>query len=60
MATVIRLLETTLIRVGNEEYAREYHSYGLSLDHSMNKLRPVEAAVLALLQKCLKSWKRSP
>ena len=30
LATVIRLLEKTLIRVGNEEYARENHSYGLT------------------------------
>ena len=30
MATVVRLLETTLIRVGNEEYARENGSFGLT------------------------------
>jgi len=30
LATVVRLLETTLIRVGNEQYARENHSYGLT------------------------------
>jgi DNA topoisomerase-1 len=30
VATVVRLLETTLIRVGNEEYARENESYGLT------------------------------
>ncbi len=30
LATVVRLLETTLIRVGNEEYARSNHSYGLT------------------------------
>lgn len=30
LATVVRLLEETLIRVGNEEYARENRSYGLS------------------------------
>jgi DNA topoisomerase-1 len=30
LATVVRLLETTLIRVGNEEYARENRSYGLT------------------------------
>jgi DNA topoisomerase I len=30
LAGVVRLLETTLIRVGNEEYARENHSYGLT------------------------------
>jgi DNA topoisomerase-1 len=30
LATVVRLLETTLIRVGNEEYARQNQSYGLT------------------------------
>src|SRR5262249_21754673 len=30
LATVVRLLETTLIRIGNAEYARENHSFGLS------------------------------
>ena len=30
LAAVVRLLETTLIRVGNDEYAKENHSYGLT------------------------------
>jgi len=30
VATVVRLLETTFMRVGNEEYARDNHSYGLT------------------------------
>jgi len=30
LATVVRLLDTTLIRVGNEEYARENNSFGLT------------------------------
>jgi DNA topoisomerase-1 len=30
LATVVRLLETTLIRVGNEEYARDNKSFGLT------------------------------
>lgn len=30
LATVVRLLETTLIRVGNDEYARNNDSYGLT------------------------------
>lgn len=30
MATIVRLLETTLIRVGNEEYAVQNGSYGLT------------------------------
>lgn len=30
LATIVRLLETTLIRVGNQEYARENKSFGLT------------------------------
>ena len=30
LATIVRLLETTLIRIGNVEYARTNHSYGLT------------------------------
>ncbi|WP_254508469.1 DNA topoisomerase IB [Anatilimnocola floriformis] len=30
LATIVKLLETTLIRVGNEEYARQNHSFGLT------------------------------
>src|SRR5580692_10274629 len=30
LAPIVRLLETTFIRVGNAEYARENHSYGLT------------------------------
>jgi DNA topoisomerase-1 len=30
LATIVRLLETTFLRVGNEEYAKENHSYGLT------------------------------
>jgi DNA topoisomerase-1 len=30
LATIVRLLETTLIRVGNEEYVRDNHSFGLT------------------------------
>jgi DNA topoisomerase-1 len=30
LATIVRLMETTLIRVGNEEYARQNRSYGLT------------------------------
>jgi DNA topoisomerase I len=30
LAAVVRLLETTMIRVGNEEYVRENHHYGLT------------------------------
>ena len=44
LAAVVRLLETTLIRVGNEEYARENHSYGLTTLRS--KHVTVEGATL--------------
>jgi DNA topoisomerase I len=30
LATVVQLLETTMVRVGNEEYARENRSFGLT------------------------------
>src|SRR5207244_8810435 len=30
LATIVRLLETTLVRVGNEEYARANRSFGLT------------------------------
>ena len=30
LATIVRLMETTSIRVGSEEYARTNHSYGLT------------------------------
>lgn len=30
LGTVVKLLETTFIRVGNEEYARQNHSFGLT------------------------------
>jgi DNA topoisomerase-1 len=30
LATVVRLLDTTLIRVGNTDYARDNHSFGLT------------------------------
>ena len=33
LASIVRMLETTLIRVGNEEYARSNSSYGLTTMH---------------------------
>ena len=33
VATIVRLLETTLIRVGNREYARAHKHYGLTTMH---------------------------
>lgn len=34
MATIVRLLETTLIRVGNDEYAQQNGSHGLTTLHN--------------------------
>jgi DNA topoisomerase-1 len=34
LAVVVRLLETTHIRIGNEEYARQNNSYGLTTLHN--------------------------
>jgi DNA topoisomerase-1 len=38
LATIVRLLEATLIRVGNEEYTKQNNSYGLTTlrDHHVN------------------------
>ncbi len=36
LATIVRLLETTFIRVGNEEYAKENKSYGLTTLRNMH------------------------
>lgn len=44
LATVVRLLETTLIRVGNKEYAKENHHYGLTTLH--NRHVEIEGATL--------------
>ena len=30
VATIVRLLETTFLRIGNEEYAKQNHSFGLT------------------------------
>jgi len=45
LAAIIRLMEVTLIRVGNEEYARENHSYGLTT--MRNKHVQVEGATVS-------------
>jgi DNA topoisomerase-1 len=44
LATIVRLLETTFIRIGNEEYAKENHSYGLTT--LRNKHVDVEGATV--------------
>ena len=44
LATIVRLMETTLIRIGNDEYAREHKSYGLTT--MRNKHVEVEGATV--------------
>jgi len=44
LATVVRLLETTMIRVGNEEYVRQNRSFGLTT--MRNRHVDVEGATL--------------
>ena len=44
LATVVHLLETTMIRVGNEAYAKQNRSYGLTTLH--NRHVEVQGAVL--------------
>lgn len=55
MATVVRLLETTLIRVGNDEYAQQNGSYGLTT--LLNRHARVHAAQITFSFKG-KSGKR--
>ena len=43
-ATIVRLMETTFIRVGNEEYARQNKSYGLTT--MRNKHLDIEGSTL--------------
>ncbi|WP_283743154.1 DNA topoisomerase IB [Sideroxydans sp. CL21] len=38
LATLVRLLDKSLIRVGNDEYARDNHSYGLTTMRSKHAL----------------------
>jgi len=45
LATVVYLLETTLIRVGNDDYARRNDSYGLTtLKNAMWRSRAPKSA----------------
>jgi DNA topoisomerase-1 len=44
LATLVRLLDKSLIRVGNDEYARDNHSYGLTTMRSKHAL--VEGTLL--------------
>ncbi|WP_426958050.1 DNA topoisomerase IB [Muricoccus radiodurans] len=57
LATIVRLLETTLIRVGNDDYAKENGSYGLTT--LRNRHVAVEGSELrfAFKGKSGKTWK---
>jgi DNA topoisomerase I len=57
LATVVHLLETTLIRIGNDDYARDNKSYGLTT--LRNRHLEVEGAQLRFQfkGKSGKSWK---
>lgn len=57
LATVVRLLDTTLIRVGNEDYARENGSFGLTT--LRNRHVAVEGGTLrfAFKGKSGQSWR---
>ncbi|MBP0443784.1 DNA topoisomerase IB [Roseomonas sp. SSH11] len=57
LATVVRLLETTLIRVGNDDYAKENGSFGLTT--LRNRHVKVEGGTMrfAFKGKSGKSWK---
>jgi len=57
LATVVRLLETTLIRVGNDDYARENGSFGLTT--LRNRHVRVQGGTLrfAFKGKSGKTWK---
>lgn len=44
LATLVRLMETTFIRIGNEEYAQSNHSYGLTT--MRNKHVTIEGATV--------------
>ena len=46
LATVVRLLESTAIRVGNESYARQNGSFGLTTLRSRHVTRPGLSALL--------------
>jgi DNA topoisomerase-1 len=46
LATVVRLLDVTLVRVGNDEYAHENHSYGLTTLEDAHVRRRGRVAVL--------------
>ncbi|TPG47246.1 DNA topoisomerase IB [Roseomonas nepalensis] len=57
LATVVRLLETTLIRVGNDDYAKENGSFGLTTLRNRHVSVKGETMRFAFKGKSGKTWK---
>ncbi|MFC0384462.1 DNA topoisomerase IB [Muricoccus vinaceus] len=57
LATVVRLLETTLIRVGNDDYAKENGSFGLTTLRNRHVAVKGETLRFAFKGKSGKTWK---
>jgi len=57
LATVVRLLETTLIRVGNDGYARENGSFGLTTLRNRHVAVKGDGMRFAFRGKSGKTWK---
>ncbi|RZO56923.1 MAG: DNA topoisomerase IB [Sandaracinaceae bacterium] len=59
LASVVRLLETTLVRVGNDEYARKHEHYGLTTIRKKHVVRDGDEpeVVLDFTAKSGKNWR---
>ena len=57
LATIVRLLETTLIRVGNDDYAKENGSFGLTTLRNRHVSVKGETMRFAFKGKSGKTWK---
>ena len=59
MATIVKLLEVSLIRIGNEEYARTNKSFGLTTMHNRHVVVNGATAVFEFQGKSGKKHKIS-
>ncbi|HEX3673801.1 MAG TPA: hypothetical protein VHU87_05970 [Rhizomicrobium sp.] len=57
LATVVHLLETTMSRIGNESYARDNRSYGLTTLHNRHVAVRGDALKFQFLGKSGKTWR---
>src|SRR5690606_32583629 len=57
LATAVYLLDTTLIRIGNEKYTRENNSFGLTTLRNKHVEAGTERLRFAFKGKSGKSWK---